>query len=499
VKKPRRYLALHLPKLATDRIRHREPDLAEMRIATWATVGNRRLLTCVHAAGTTLHTGQALADAQAMYPDLTLRPADPVADAAFLERLALWAMRYTPLVSVNPPDGLVLDVTGCAELVGGEEALLQGAASSLRRGGIAVAAVLASGADAAGTLARAGHHGAVIPPGKENGAAAGLAIAELRLGGDVVSGLHRLGLQTVGDLLRQPRAPLARRFGRPLMDILDSLTGERPRSLPPVRPPPLFIETLAFLEPIVTRPAIDRALDALLDPLCQALVAAGQGARKVTLQAYRVDRDVQEITVGTGLPTRTPKHLRRLFANELERLEPDLGFERITLGAIVTDDMAGEQNSIATTGGFGDASRREALAQLLDRLSQRLPVWRLSARQSHWPERAAVPVGPFEKVTPFQRRVGQPVLMLKRPVPVMVVAAVPDGPPHQVRLHGSVQAVVSCDGPERIEREWWRDDASGSRDYYRVQLQSGSRLWIGRKAALRPDRPDRWFLHGYMA
>jgi protein ImuB len=120
----RRFLVLHLPQLATDRIRQKEPELAGTPIATWDTQGNRRVLTGVDAPGTTLHVGQALADAQAMHPALVLRPADPAADAAFLERLALWAIRFTPLAAVDPPDGLVLDVTGCTGLFGGEAALL---------------------------------------------------------------------------------------------------------------------------------------------------------------------------------------------------------------------------------------------------------------------------------------------------------------------------------------------------------------------------------------
>jgi protein ImuB len=88
--KSRRFLVLHLPHVATDRIRQKEQDLAGLPVATWDTQGNRRLLTGVDAPGTTLHVGQALADAQAMYPELVLRPADAGADLAFLERLALW-------------------------------------------------------------------------------------------------------------------------------------------------------------------------------------------------------------------------------------------------------------------------------------------------------------------------------------------------------------------------------------------------------------------------
>jgi len=86
----RRYLVLHLPRLATDRIRQKEPELVGVPIAAWAMQGNRRLLTGVDAPGTTLHVGQALADAQAMHPELALRDADPDGDRDLLERLALW-------------------------------------------------------------------------------------------------------------------------------------------------------------------------------------------------------------------------------------------------------------------------------------------------------------------------------------------------------------------------------------------------------------------------
>lgn len=497
----RRSLVLHCPHLATDRIRQREPGLAALPLATWAMHGNRRLLTGVDAPGTRLHVGQALADAQAMHPELVLRDADPDGDAAFLARLALWTLRFTPIAAVDAPDSLILDITGCTHLFGGEASLLAKITGSLRNSGLTVIGTIASLVDAASALARDGQAGRIVPEGSDLSAIGPLPLAVLRLSSDCLSGLARLGLERVSDLLCQPRGPLVRRFGRDLMDVLDVLTGDRLRTLTSIRPPPAFLEFVNFLEPIVTRPAIDRAVDRLLALLCQQLVDAGQGARQVTLRAFRVDRDVQEITVGTGLPTRTPAHLRRLFANELERLEPDLGFERMSLEADATNDMEAAQAVMATEGP-DEASRHEALSQLLDRLSQRLPVWRLAPTESHWPERSVTRVGPFDPVPKVSARsmLPAPVRLLKRPEPLMVLAEISEGPPLRLRLSGRVQDVARSDGPERIEPEWWCDTTRRTgRDYYRVELVSGARLWIGRIAALRPDRPPRWFLHGYLA
>ena len=204
--------------------------------------------------------------------------------------------------------------------------------------------------------------------------------------------------------------------------------------------------------------------------------------------------------IGTGLPTRTPVHLRRLFAEVLETLEPDLGFERITLQAGVTNPFVAGQDGIAGVG--SDRQRaQEALGELLDRLGQRLTVWRLAPTDSHWPERVVRPVGVFEAVPRARSWPGlpQPVRLLERPVPLMVMAAVPDGPPARVRHDGAVRPVLWADGPDCLEAEWWRepDDRPG-REYYRVALASGARLWIGRAPATRPGQPPRWFLHGYL-
>ena len=44
--------------------------------------------------------------------------------AALLERIAEWCDRFSPFVAADPPDGLILDITGAAHLFGGEAAML---------------------------------------------------------------------------------------------------------------------------------------------------------------------------------------------------------------------------------------------------------------------------------------------------------------------------------------------------------------------------------------
>jgi protein ImuB len=496
----RRILALWLPQLPTDRLRRLEPALREGPLATWTTAGNRRRLTA--ADGPALFAGQALADAQAICPGLVLRPADAAADAALLERLALWCLRWTPLAAVDGIDGLVLDVTGGTDLFGGEVALLQQVQEDLQRTGFVVRAALAGFSETAAALART-TDGLIVPPDQDLAAVRPLSLTALRLPSDVVSGLSRLGVQTVGDALRQPRAPLARRFGQVLLNALDGVSGARTRPVRPVREPAAFRAVRDCLEPILTRLAIDHVLDELLVELCRQLLEAGRGARRLTLRAWRVDGAVQEVTIGTGAAAREVAHLRRLFVEPLGTLEPDLGFERFVLEAHSTEPLEGVQAVLRGELRSGPAAAEDgALAELIDRLSQRLEVFRLQPIDSHWPEYAVAPSDPFAPVAlpvPLGEE-HRPIRMFATPIPLAVTAAVPNGPPAQLRYGQTLQRVIHWVGPERLEPEWWGEDAARPvRDYYRVECSDGTRLWICRLWEPGRVEPPRWFLHGVFA
>ncbi|WP_162306221.1 Y-family DNA polymerase, partial [Teichococcus vastitatis] len=258
----RRCLALVLPELALDRLRRQHLELQGRPFAVWSSSGPRRLLSAAAAPG--LWPGQALADAQAIHPDLPLFEAAPAADAALLERLALWAPRFTPLATVDGTDGLLLDITGVAGLSGGEAALLEAVLGSFRAGGYRAVGAIADAPGSAAALARCPAAPRILPPGTGAEALAALPLPALR----------------------QPRAPLARRFGRALLDALDAASGARSRPLRPVRPPPVFAAARELPEPIVTRPAIDRVLALLLDELCAVLARSGQGAQRLLLRAF---------------------------------------------------------------------------------------------------------------------------------------------------------------------------------------------------------------------
>jgi protein ImuB len=148
-----------LNRLSTDRIaRCFAPGDALVVVAP---IKSALRLTAVNevAAGLGLKAGMALADARAMHPRLKVVDADRIADRRLLEAIADWCDRYTPLVGLHPPDGLILDISGCAHLFGGEAALAGDLVRRLRARGVATRAAVADTVGCAWAMAHFGADG----------------------------------------------------------------------------------------------------------------------------------------------------------------------------------------------------------------------------------------------------------------------------------------------------------------------------------------------------
>ena len=177
--------------------------------------------------------GSRLTDARAIDPALIAASADPAGDEALVERLARWSGRWSPLVEVDGPNALRLDVTGVAHLFGGERKLLADVQTRFAVAGLSTRVALAPTAAAAWALAHYGEATAVIC-GKDTGAKlADLPVGALRLPPEATRTLERLGLKTVGTLAGIERRSLARRFREAdnPVDALDRALGRKPEPL----------------------------------------------------------------------------------------------------------------------------------------------------------------------------------------------------------------------------------------------------------------------------
>lgn len=511
----RRVISVFLPLWPTERWRRQQaaagvclPEGAPL--VTRLHDGRRLAVGAADAAARALgiRPGQPLAEAQAMHPGLCVVDAEPAADATGLRELALWCRRYAPLTAADPPDGVRIDSSGADHLLGGEAALLADLRTRLAVAGITSRLAIADTPGAAWALARyhpGAAEGLLCPPGGVAVALAPLPVAALRIPGETARLLTLLGLVSIGDLMALPRAALAQRFGAALLRQIDAAQGTLFEPLEPLPPASLLRQRLAFTEPLMTAPALERAITRLARAVSEALARRGEGARRLDLVCERVDHGLQVIALGTARPVSEAQALARLLTQRIETIEPGHGVEAMTLWVPLAERMAAEQMAA----GLGEprplARELAALAPLIDRLAARFGadcVYRLTPVASAVPERTvrrADPLAPPGGET-WPAHLPRPVRLLSPPQPVQALAMLPDQPPAAFTWRRVRHRIRRADGPERIFGEWWRrpGEEQAVRDYWAVEDEAGDRFWLYRSGdGERPETGNlAWFLHG---
>ncbi len=488
---PRRILSLWLPRFGSDLSLRRAPATGPFALAARARGADRLAGLNREAEARGLAVGMGLADARALVPDLLTRPEDPRAQAQALAALGRWALRYCPWVAADGTDGLMLDITGAAHLVGGEEALLVDLTDRLARMGFEARAAIADTRGAAWAVAHVGR-GGVVPRGESERALMPLPLAALRLEAETVEGLERLGLRLVRDLVQIPRASLARRFGPAPMMRLDQALGRLSEPVSPAPETPCFAVRLSLPEPIGLRGDIDAGLTRLLERLCAHLERAGQGARRLLLDLSRVDGSTVHLEIGLARAMRTPEAMQPLFARALEGLDAGFGIDRMRLSAEQVEPLPVQQ--ITTKGAEG----QDALADLLTRLCNRVGfehVQRHLPADSHIPEKGfTIAAAAYSDPAPDWPAAPPRPLLIFPPEPITGQGR---RLPQRFRWRGQSWRVVAAAGPERISPEWWLDDPAwraGLRDYWRVQTDQGARLWL-----FHTPQRDGWCVQGIFA
>lgn len=533
----RRILSLWFPRLGAERILRLERGTIEAPLVVVRDTGQMQVLSSLSTAALAegLTPGQPLRDARAMCPGLLTRLQNPEAEAAFLHGLRRWAGKFSPWVSEQPPAALVIDLTGCAHLFGGEEPLLEQVETDCADLGLSVQIGIADTVGAAWALARyAGQplltarsgdaidqearatrsraakrrhweRGGPAPqlaphltsadtrqqriaaPGHTRNALAALPIAALRLPEAALTQLTRLGLRRIDELASLPRAALARRFGQDVLRRLDQALGVEPEPVSPAKPPLHFAMRLTLPEPIGLEADILAGIDRLLPPLCRKLAEKGRGARRVRLQAFRSDKTMQSIEVGLARPSATPDRIRPLLALKLGDIDAGFGIDCLRLEAHVTEPRHAQQHKGHLEAAGAVSARLAAdteVEDLIGRLGARIgleALTRLHPGDSHIPEKTAICLAAAwsEPNLDWPRPANRRPLLLWRPEPVM--AQDHPLPPEVFAWRRRTLRLSQARGPERIAPEWWLDEPawrSGVRDYWQVTTDSGDRLWL---------------------
>lgn len=459
-----------------------------------------------------------LAEARALCPGLLSAPFEPQHDARSLRTLARWMNRFSPMVACEPPDTLILDVTGCERLFRGMDRLVQQVRVALESLTITARVAVAPTVGAAWALAFAGPDGIVITE------AAGIAdalsplpVEALRVEPRTAATLRALGIATCGQVLRLPRELLPARFGPLLSRRLGQALGEIAETIEPIRGVPDVMAEIDFDGPVDSLDTLNAALEVLVGQVAFDLARRGSGARQLEIEVPRWYAPPHRQSIRLFRPSRCPRNLLGLIRCCLESVKADPGFAGLRLRVPVMERLTEEQSLLGGGDDSGMTARASEgeLANLIQRLLARLgtaAVVRPVLVESHVPERAYQCVTVEEDGAGFTRgravepsaHAGstpascgdRPLRLLARPVEVGVIApaasdqAGGDARPVAFTLDGRLHRVLHCTGPERIAGQWWQGHHR-TRDYFAVETEAGERPWL-----FRVQETNKWYVHG---
>jgi len=445
-----------------------------------------------------------------MIPDLAVIRDNPAADKKLLEDLADWCERYTPLVALDPPNGLFLDIGGTTHLFGGEAAMLQKIGAVFRSQGFSARLALAGTPHAARALSRYAPD-TCVEPGREHEAVALLPTEALGTEAEIIHALKRAGLKTIGQVAARARHELVARFGKHFIAVLDATIGRIQTPITPRLPLPDLMAEQTFAEPVMSEEFIASTLHSLGESLARVLETRGEGARAFEASFFRADGQMRRIAIETGQPLRNPQTITRLFREKLDALidplNPGFGFDLIRLSATLSQKLEVVHSSFDT--GKSDPD----IVLLVDKLAARFGpnrVLRFQPQDTHIPEAAciAAPAQYAEKSKHGWRTVRtsdeaprRPLRLFAKPEPVEVWPLALESLPRRFRWRRAFHIVKRVEGPERIAMEWWRQqERQPTRDYFRIEDENGRRFWLYRDGL--PGRETVhpcWYVHGLFA
>lgn len=511
----KRVLCVWLPDFPMQRLFEERPELKSSPAVLYVESGNRAevVLSSADAKRHGIRSGLSLSEAQALLDSAVFLPHDPDADRRELESLAALCHGYSPVVGLELSCGthcLVLDITGCTHLFGGECSLSRRLVVDLAERGYFAHVAVAGTVGAAWAISRFGHGAG------NDRRLRSLPVESLRIPAKVGSQLREFDLKTVGSLLAMPRDSLPSRFGEQLLERLDEMFGRREEIIAPVRRAEPVSAEWATEEPICHPKAILHVCSDLLSEILDTVISRGEGVLRLTLSLQSEAAGVTVIEAGLSRPTDSLPHLLNLLQMKLEAEPISVWLTAVDLTASVTASMPVRQRCLFHRDESDDSSE---VSRLIDRLSTRLghnAVVRAEVLPEAVPEQAVAWLSVLDRVGPRPPgrirglsedpesaqpvAFARPLRLLPAPEPLESVCCSAESPedgtsaqalspPLQFNWNHRSHWQKKHTDPEYIRTAWWQEAGQVNRDYCQVETRTGCRFWLFR------DK-DQWFVHG---
>jgi len=490
------WIAVHVPQLPLLALQAAASS-APLVILDAADRNPRIIAADANAQAAGVQVGMTLGAAFALVPHLDARPRDAAREVALMRRLAGIAATFTPQVSIEPPDGLLLEIKPSIALFGGLRALCRQLRDACRADPVLAQIqlqprfTLAPTALAALAAARAGARCFITDPNVLPARLKPLPLATLRWPEEENARLLGMGVRTLGELMRLPRAGFAKRFGVERLADLDRLLGRRADPRRRLVRRERYRGRLDLDHEIEDHERILEALRPLLDELEQFLRTRQRGITALQCRFHHYRAAPTFCTLRLAHPEANAGRLQALLRERLANLVLPEPVRRCELRGGALSERPLTSSPLWPAGERGHAPAGEMPA-LIEHLRARLgvgAVYGITQVSEHRPERAQaaaepalvhgskLPHGVLSSYAPFRR----PLWLLHAPQEL-------DSQRGRPRHGGELKLLA---GPERIESGWW-DGADVQRDYYIASNTHGARFWIYREC----NASRRWFLHG---
>ena len=474
------WLCIHLPDLALEVIAENKDNTP---CAIFVETGSQGIIQSVSPAAAEMGVApfMSLSAAFTLCSSLAVYPYDPRAESLQLRKIAKWAEGFTPIVSLESPRSLLLEVQGSLRLFGGLHALKEKIRKSFAQAwSHRFCLAIAPTPIASLLLASYGQETIVEQQTALRSVLGRLPINGLLLDVKLLKRLRKIGAQQLRDLWRLPRDGLARRFGPELLQYLDRALGVLPDPRKPYKTAQRFSAEIDSPMEVKNTRFILTAAKELITRLATFLRHRDAAVNELVFYLYHLQIPPTELKFGLRYMSRDAGQLLRLLAEHLNQLQLSASVVKLGLICKKINPFISQNESLFSyplaplAKGQGDPHWQSLLEQLHGRLGKHA-INGLLVQADHRPEHAwrYAELGALGDQAMASVR---PLWLLPRP------KCLPEYPPLEI-----------VSGPERIEGGWWQGQDI-RRDYYTALDKKGRRLWVFR------DLIDKlWYVHGLFA
>ncbi|MCH9672677.1 MAG: DNA polymerase Y family protein [Gammaproteobacteria bacterium] len=501
MKENRLWLFLHIPNFALDCIRLGAEESAEPTVVSDGNGTHAKVYACDKCAQKIgLYPGMSMGSAWALAGEITVYERDLEQEQAALEGLAAWAYQFTSIVTLEPPNGLSLEIGGSESLFGDLKALvrelIQGIASLGYKETQCCVAPTPTGAE---ILGRSGYRKIIRTKASLKNLLADIAVENMGLSEPVTKMLRRIGVRKFHECSALPRDGLTRRTHKSahtaVFDLIERALGTKPDPRAAYVPPDVFDRSLSMPSAVDNTDAILFPLRRLILELNGFLEAIQGGVQTLNITLYSHSMPETKVVLELLHHTREIDHLMELLREKLNRVVLVEPVERLRVCADSIQPLATSNlNLFSGPEKTSTNGRTISWYSVLDRIGARLgsnAVQGVASVAEHRPE-LAWRTRPAKRALDDKRSTAQitpepqcarlrPLWLAKEPIPLETVGGRPV-------IDGVLRLEVDS---ERIETGWW-DGHDIDRDYFLAENSRSEKFWIFR------DRrnPKLWYLHG---